>query len=212
MQPTADVHDQITDAHLPQAAGLVDHATAFDAAVDVLDAHAAAGDTPIGGFLGAREGSSSRFAGRHDDLDLREHKCQKAQILEPPAACRQGVGGGIGHPLIVGTARRGLTQKEAGERGVDQQYVVHRMVFLLAARTARLLNRILGTPDAPFGAIVANRGEAGRATGADGSVVGTTTAVASASAIPRRLASSVTERVGASPSVHSVARSTTRRT
>jgi hypothetical protein len=42
MQRTADVHDQITDARLREAAGLMDHAAALDAAVDVLDARATA--------------------------------------------------------------------------------------------------------------------------------------------------------------------------
>src|SRR6266508_5253875 len=38
MQRTADFHHKIADARLPEAAGVVDDATAFDAAVDVLDA------------------------------------------------------------------------------------------------------------------------------------------------------------------------------
>ena len=37
------------------------------------------------------------------------------------------------------------------------------MVLFLAAITARLLSRILGALDAPFGPIVAKRGEAGAA-------------------------------------------------
>ena len=65
MPSTADFHDQITAARLPQAADVVDHATAFDAAGDLLNAHATAGDTPMGSLLGAREGSFSRFSGRH---------------------------------------------------------------------------------------------------------------------------------------------------
>jgi hypothetical protein len=87
-----------------------------------------------------------------------------------------------------------------------------RLAFLLTAITARRRNRSLGTRDAPCGALVATRGEAGRSTGDDGTWVGTTNAVASASALPRRLAHSVTDRVGASPRVRSVARRTTKRT
>jgi len=41
MQRTADFHDQIADAGLPQAASVVDDATALDVVVYVLDAHAA---------------------------------------------------------------------------------------------------------------------------------------------------------------------------
>jgi hypothetical protein len=46
MQCTADFHEQIADARLPQPAGVVDDAAALDAAVDVLDAHATAGIVP----------------------------------------------------------------------------------------------------------------------------------------------------------------------
>jgi hypothetical protein len=54
MLPTADVHDHITDARLPEPASVVDDAAALDATVDVLDAHAATSDAAIGGFLAAR--------------------------------------------------------------------------------------------------------------------------------------------------------------
>jgi hypothetical protein len=160
------------------------------------------------------------FPRRHDDLHLVERERQEAEILEQPTARGQGVRGGIGNPLIVGTARVGLTQKEDRERGVDQEYVFDRVALFLAAIIARLLNRILGTPDAAFGPIVPKRGEAD--TGADaaaggsdalgGASVGLTMAAASALVTPRRLASSVTDRVGASPSARSVARRTTRST
>ena len=68
------------------------------------------------------------------------------------------------------------------------------MAFFLAAITARLLSRILGALDAPFGAIMAKRGEAGTGTAAAGGrsdgggnpSVGSTMAAASASATPRR--------------------------
>jgi hypothetical protein len=53
MQRTADFHDQIADARLPEAVRLVHHATALHAAVDVLDADAPTGDAPIGRFLRA---------------------------------------------------------------------------------------------------------------------------------------------------------------
>jgi hypothetical protein len=42
MQRTANLHHQIADARLPEAAGVVDDTTALDAAVDVLDTHATA--------------------------------------------------------------------------------------------------------------------------------------------------------------------------
>jgi len=218
MQRTTDFHNEITDACLPEAADVVDDAAALNAAVDVLDAHPSAGDAPIHGFLCAREGPAPWFAGWHDDFDLAERERQEAEILEPPTARRQGVRSGLGNPLIVGTARVGLTQKEDHERGIDQEHVFDRVGLVLAAIIARLLSRILGTLNAPFGPIVAKRGAAGASTaagGADalsGSSVDLTMAVASASVTPRRLASSVTDRVGASPNARSVARRTTRST
>ena len=216
MQSTADFHDQITDACLSQAADVVNNATAFDAAVDMLNAHATTGETPIRGFLGARQGSSSRLAGWHEGFHPVQGERQEAEILEQPAACGQGVRRGLGNPLVVSAPRIGRTQEEDGERRIDQQHIFHCMAFLLAAITARLLSRILGTLDAPFGAIVAKRGEAGAGAGGSprvgGSLVGTTSAVASAAATPRRFASSVTDRVGASPSVCSVACSTIKST
>ena len=120
----------------------------------------------------------------------------------------------------MGAAGIGLAQEEDRERRVDEQHVFHRVVSFLAAITARLLKRILGALDAPFGAIVAKRGAAvaGAGAAAGGSdvpgsaSVGLARAAASASVIPRRFAKSAKDRVGASPSARSAARSTTKRT
>jgi hypothetical protein len=216
MQRAADFHDQITDARLPQAAGVVDDAAALHAAVDVLNADAAACNPAIGGFLRPREGSAPWLLGRHDDLDLFEREGQEAEILQQPAARGQGIRRSIHNPLVVGAARIGVAQEEDREHGIDQQHVFHRMAFFLAAITARLLSRILGALDAPFGPIVSKRGEAGAGVGGSAGVgspgVGGTMARASASVTPRRVANSCTDRAGASPSVRSVARRTTKRT
>ena len=193
----------------------MDDATTLDTAIDVLDAHTTARDAPIGGVLGAREGAASRLPGRHNDLNLVQRKRQEAQSLEQPTSRRQGVRGRIRHPLIMGAAGIGLTQKEDRERRIDQQHVFDGVALFLAAITARLLSRILGALDAPFGPIMAKRGEVGAAAGsADGGdpSVGTTIAATSASATPRRWANSVKDRLGASPRARNVARSTTKRT
>jgi hypothetical protein len=116
----------------------------------------------------------------------------------------------------MGAAGIGLTQQEARECRVDQPHVLHRMVCFRAAIIARLLSRILGALDAPFGAIVPKRGAAriatavagGRSDGGGAPAVGATMGAASAAATPRRGANSVKDRVGASPSPRSVARST----
>jgi hypothetical protein len=201
MPGTADFHDRLSDPRLPEAADVLDDAAALDAAVDRLNAHAPTSDALIRRLLGPRE---------------RER--QEAQILEQPAPCRQGIGGGIRHALIVGTARIGLTQEENREPGIDQEQVVDRVARFLAAITARLLSGILGALEAPFGPLVAERGEAGPAAGAgaratgDDASVGPTTAAASDSTTPRRWANAVNDRVGASLRVRSVARSTIKRT
>jgi len=120
MQRTADFHDQIADARLPQAVRVVDDAAALHATVDVLDADAAAGNPSIGGFLRPREGSAPWLLGRHDDLDLIERERQEAQILEQAAPRGQGIRRSIRNPLIVGAAGIGLTQEEDGKRRVDE--------------------------------------------------------------------------------------------
>ena len=88
MQRTADFHDQVADARLSEAAGVVDNTAALDAAVDVLDAHTSTRDTPIRGFLRARKPAATWLSGRHDHLDLGKRKCQEAQILKQPATRR----------------------------------------------------------------------------------------------------------------------------
>ena len=118
------------------------------------------------------------------------------------------------------TPRIGLTQEEDGEHGVDEQYIFDRVALFLAAIMARLLSRSVGTPDTPFGAIMPKRGAAGTCAdagagglnGFGGSCTGTTSALASASVTLRRFASSVTDRVGASPSPRSVAWRTVNKT
>jgi hypothetical protein len=198
----------------------VDHPAALDAAVDVLDADAATCHASIGGCLAAREGSAAGLAGWPDDLDLVERERQEAQVLEQPTARGSGRGRSIRHPLVVGTPRRGLTQEEDGEHGVDQQHMFDRVARFLAAIMARLLSWIVGTPDAPFGAIRPKREEtgacaeagAGGSDGCGGSCTGTTSALASGSVTLRRFASSVTDRVGASPSARRVACRTVHKT
>jgi hypothetical protein len=220
MQRTADFHDQIAAACPPEAAGVVDDATALDAAVHRLEAHAPAGDATIGRFLRPRESPTSWCPRRHADRDVVQCERQAAEILEQPAAGGQAVRRGLGKPLVVSAPRVGRTPKEHRECRVEQQDVFHRMVCFLAARTARLRSRILGALEAPFGAIVAERGAAGADAGAaargsdapGSSAVGLPRAAAAASVIPRRSAKSAQDRVGASPSARSVTRSTTQRT
>jgi hypothetical protein len=81
----------------------------------------------------------------------------------------------------MGVTRRHVTPRSGREH-------VARVACFLAAITARLLRRLLGTREAPFGPSVAPRGKAdadgGGATRVGGAVVGTTSAVASAAPPP----------------------------
>jgi hypothetical protein len=137
MQAAADFHDTIANARLSEAAGVVHDAAALDTASDVLDADAATCNAPIGRLLRPGEFPSSWLPGRHDDLHLGKRERQEAQILEQAAARGQGIRGCIGNPLIVCTARIGLTEKEDRERRVDQQDVFHRVVFFGADPRSR---------------------------------------------------------------------------
>jgi hypothetical protein len=120
----------------------------------------------------------------------------------------------------MGAAHIGVAQEKERERGSDEQDVFHRVACFLAAITARRLNWSLGALEAPLGPVVPTRGAVGAeaegaAGGPDvlgGAAVGTTSARASAAAIPRRCASAVQDRAGASPSARRVARRTTRST
>jgi len=217
MQRTANFHHQIADARLPEAVGVVHDTTALDAAVDVLDTHATARDAPIGGFLRPCESPAPRLLGGHDDLDVVKREGQEAEVLEQPAACRQGVRRGICNPFVVRAARIGVTQEEDRQGRIDQQHIFHGMAFFLATITARLLKRVLGALDPSFRPIMAERGErvagvgaaVGGSTGGDGSSGGTTRAAASASATPIRWVNACKDLLGASPRVRSVACSTT---
>ena len=48
---------------------------------------------------------------------------------------------------------------------IDQQDIFDRVVLFLAAITRRLCSRVLGADDAPFGAVMGKRGDAGAAAG-----------------------------------------------
>jgi hypothetical protein len=61
MQRTANLHDAIANANLSEAAGVVEDATPLDAAVDMLDAHATAGDRRRLAAFCAIEMNSDRF-------------------------------------------------------------------------------------------------------------------------------------------------------
>ena len=110
------------------------------------------------------------------------------------------------------TASEGLAQEEDGQEGIDEQDIFDCVIFFLAAITLLLFSRVLGADNAPLGAVMGKRGEAGAATtGAGSSSSEPTTVAASASETPSRWARAANERAGASPRVRRAANSTGKR-
>src|SRR5262249_11880124 len=81
VQGTAEFHDQIADARLPQSETVLHDATALDTAVDVLDAQPTLVERLVSSLLLPRELLAAGFLGRHEDHHVRECERQKAQIL-----------------------------------------------------------------------------------------------------------------------------------
>jgi hypothetical protein len=153
----------------------------------------------------------------HADGDLWEGKRQAAQLLPEPAPRGPGIGRRGGTPRIVDAAAVGVTEPEAREERMHAQDIVDGVLLFLAALTARLGSRGLGADEAPLGAVMGKRGDAGAAagtapTGAGASARGATTAARAASETPSRGARAANERGGAAPRVRRAARRTGRRT
>src|SRR4051795_10547815 len=85
MQGAADFHHDITDALLPQADPVFDDATAFDTAVDMLDAQAAGVERLVRSLLRRRQVRARGFLCGHEDLHLGQREAQEAEILQQSA-------------------------------------------------------------------------------------------------------------------------------
>ena len=81
MQGTAQFHDQIADARLPQADPVFHDAAALDTPVDVLDAQPTLVERLVGELLLPGQLLAAGFLGRHEDCHRRERERQEAQIL-----------------------------------------------------------------------------------------------------------------------------------
>jgi len=81
VQGTAEFHDQIADARLPQAEPVLHDAAALDTTVDVLDAQPTLVERLVRPLLLPRELLAAGLLGRHEDHHVRECERQKAQIL-----------------------------------------------------------------------------------------------------------------------------------
>src|SRR5712691_8249476 len=187
-------------------------ATTLHTAVHMLDPQPTAVQRVVGHLLLPRELLATRFLGGHEDRHLGEREGEKAQILQQPAPSGQGIRGGLGNPLVMDAASRGVAEEEDDEQGIDEQDIFYRVVLCLAALTLGLFSRVLGADDTPFGPVMGKRGDTGSPVGAavsgtGASSRGATTVAASASETPSRCARVVRERAGASSRVRSAASS-----
>ena len=196
MQGTPECHHQIADALLPQADAVLDDGTALDTSVDRLDPQPTPGQGLGGSVLLPRPLLIAGFLHWHADRDLRERKSQAAQTLHQPAPRRQGQGirrrGSNG--LSMGAAAIGVPEKEEAEQDIDSQDIFDGVVLVLAALTRGLCRRVFGADDAPLGAVIGQRGDAGATVGTvppgggSAAASGGTTGAASASETPQRCA------------------------
>ena len=213
MQGTTDLHHEIADALLPQADPVFDDTATLDTAIDMLDPEPPLVERLVGQVLLQGQLPTAGLLRRHEDLHLREREGQETEILQQPTPGRERVGGGLRDTQIMGTAAVGAAQKEDDEHGIDEQDIFDSVVLFLPAITVGLFKRVLGADDAPLGAVVGKRGDAGAAVGTalpgvgSSSNSGVTTVAASASETPSRCARAVKERAGASPRVRNAASS-----
>lgn len=84
METTRDFDDEIANDATPEAEadGVLGHATAFDAAVDIFNPHASLGHDPIVGFLVRLEMTNPVFLDRLADCHPIQRKGKKAESLE----------------------------------------------------------------------------------------------------------------------------------
>ena len=130
MQRTADFHHEIADALLPQTDPVFDDATTLHTAVHMLDPQPTAVQRVVGHLLLPRERLATRFLGGYEDRHLGEREGEKAQILQQPAPSGQGIRGGLGNPLVMDAASRGVAEEEDDEQGIDQQNIFDRVVLV----------------------------------------------------------------------------------
>ncbi len=170
MQPAGNFHNQVTDRVFPVADFVLDDATALHTTHRVLDPHFLARDALVGRFLGISQVPATRFLGGLCNRDVRDGKSLKPHVLIQHTVGRQGVPFIINDRLVVPLARIRSTQ-EANHTGViDQQDILDRVAFLLAAVILHLFIGVYGSLDWTFRAIMIKKGVVS-AVGVSGSVI-----------------------------------------
>ena len=121
VQGTAEFHHEIADTRLPQAKSVFDDATALHTAVDMLNPQPPLVQRLVVQLLLHRQLPAPGFLCRHENLHPRKGEPKKAQVLQQPTPCRQGIRRGVRDGLIVRATAIGIAEKEDRERGIDQQ-------------------------------------------------------------------------------------------
>lgn len=158
MERTAYLHDEVSCSLSEKTCRVPDYMAVFDAVHHMLDTHTHFGDLPVGFLLFRCETSTRRFLMGHDDLDTRQIKALKPEILHEVTLLRQGIAARVRNGFVVDGTWMRQAQKEDVHELIDQDDVFHGVVFLLPAVVAPLLLGILGPLDRPLGSIVAKKG------------------------------------------------------
>ena len=207
MQSTANFHHHIAYAVFPHPDGLLEHAAAFDTAIDMYDAHPTPSDRVVVGLLCGRQRFSSRLLCRLEDLHALQGAPLQAEVLEQLAPRWKRIRGRVGQTLVVDTAWSGRTQEHDAQRGLDEEQVFQPMPLFLAALTRFLFSRVCGARHGSLGAVMTKRGAAaGVAAWSTADEAASTGRSASAS--PRWWRNASTLRHGASPKVRKAFRKT----
>jgi hypothetical protein len=158
MQRTAEFHDEIADALLPQADAVFDNAAALDTTVDMLDPQPTLVERLIRALLLPCQLLSARFPGQHEDLYLGQCEGQKTQILQQSTPGQEWVGGSLRDARIMGPTAVGVAQKEDDEQSMDEQDIFDGVISFLPVITRFLFSSVLGADNPPFRPIMGKRG------------------------------------------------------
>jgi hypothetical protein len=158
MERTADFHHHVANPCVPDPDGLFAHAAAFDAAVDVFDAHMPPSDLPRVRLLGAHQPFSTWRLHRLNALRAVQRERLNAPVLPQLTSCWQWRWCTVGEALVMQTTRMGRTQKRHTPGGLDPQEIFAHGPLLLAAITHVLCSSVVGARAGSLGATLTNRG------------------------------------------------------
>jgi hypothetical protein len=207
MPGIADFHHHLANSRFPYPDGLFAHAAAFDAAVDLCDAHPSPSTLPMPRFLGSRQLVAAGLLCRVHDGDTVQRERLTAQVLQPLAPCRQWRRRSVDDAFVMDAARMRVTQEEDAPRRVDQQQVFQPVPLFLAAVARFRFSRVLGARDGSRGTVMTNRGATG-AGAACPSAAGEASTGRDGPASPSWSRQASTGRQGASPKVRRAVRHT----